>query len=176
MPNEGTRQRPLVVFRLDEQRYALDLGRVRRAIRVVAITPLPGAPAIVLGIVNLAGEVIPVVDLRTRFERPPKSISLSDQLVVATTQKRTVALLVDETTGVLVDGSTASAPGGPVIPSGLELVDGVVRLKDGLVLIHDLDRLLSHDEETVIDAALDRFDDVGRDPSCPVPCVERMGV
>ena len=59
-------QRPLVVFSLDDQRYALPLARVHRCIRVVAITPLPEAPAIVLGIIDLGGAVIPVINIRRR--------------------------------------------------------------------------------------------------------------
>jgi purine-binding chemotaxis protein CheW len=95
---EATHQ-PLVVFSLDDQRYALALARVQRCIRVVAIAKLPKAPAIVAGIIDLGGVVTPVVDLRQRFDHPPRAIRLSDHLIVATTETRTVALLVDETRG-----------------------------------------------------------------------------
>jgi purine-binding chemotaxis protein CheW len=145
--------RPLVIFSLDGQRYALPLGRVQRCIRVVAITPLPEAPAIVLGIIDLAGMIIPVINIRRRFELPPRDASLSDHLIVATTGKRTVALLVDETKGVIEARSESYSPAGEVLP-GLELVDGAVKLEDGLILIHDLERLLSLEEETAIDRAL----------------------
>jgi purine-binding chemotaxis protein CheW len=146
-------QRPLVVFSLDDQRYALALACVQRAIRVVAITPLPEAPAIVLGIIDLRGVVIPVIDIRQRFNRPPRNIRLSDHLIVATAGKRTVALLVDETKGVIEASPESYAPAGEILP-GLELVDGAVKLEDGLILIHDLDRLLSLEEETAIDRAM----------------------
>jgi purine-binding chemotaxis protein CheW len=69
-PAEAT-ELPLVVFSLDEQRYSLALDRVRRTMRVVAITPLPKAPPIVLGIVDLGGVVIPVINIRQRFNHPP---------------------------------------------------------------------------------------------------------
>ncbi len=85
-------ERPLVVFALDDQRYALALARVQRCIRVVAITPLPEAPAIVLGIIDLGGGVIPVINIRKRFNHPPRDVRLSDYLIAATTGKRTVAL------------------------------------------------------------------------------------
>jgi len=146
-------EQPLVVFSLDDQRYALALARVQRAIRVVAITPLPDAPAIVLGIIDLGGAVIPVIDIRRRFNHPPRDVRLSDHLVVATTGKRTVALLVDETKGVIEASPERYAPAAEILP-GLELVDGAVKLEDGLILIHDLERLLSLEEETAIDRAL----------------------
>jgi purine-binding chemotaxis protein CheW len=66
----------LVVFGLDDQRYALALACVQRSIRVVAITPLPGAPAIVLGVIDLGGVVIPVIDIRGRGEGPTFSLEL----------------------------------------------------------------------------------------------------
>lgn len=152
LPAEGA-ARPLVVFSVDTQRYALDLARVQRSVRAVAITPLPAAPAIVLGIVDFAGVVIPVINLRKRFDHPPRDVRLSDQLIVAMTGKRTVALLVDETQGVIEASPQSYAPAGDMLPR-LELVAGALKLEDGLILIHDLDRLLSLDEEAAIDRAL----------------------
>jgi purine-binding chemotaxis protein CheW len=144
---------PLVVFSLDDQRYALALECVQRSIRVVAITPLPGAPAIVLGIIDLCGVVIPAINIRRRFNHPPRDVRLSDHLIIAWTGKRTVALLVDETNGV-IDGSPEKVvPVGDILP-GLAFVDGAVKLENGLILIHDLERLLSLEEETAIDHAL----------------------
>ena len=146
-------ERPLVVFSLDDQRYALPLASVQRSIRVVAITPLPEAPAILLGIVDLGGVVIPVIDIRKRLNHPPRDLRLSDHLVVATTGKRTVALLVDATLGVIEASPATYVPAGDIVPQ-LERVEGVVKLADGLVLIHDLERLLSLEEATAIDRAL----------------------
>ncbi|MBI5510730.1 MAG: purine-binding chemotaxis protein CheW [Deltaproteobacteria bacterium] len=145
--------RPLVVFSLDDQRYALDLARVQRSIRVVAITPLPDAPPIVLGIMDLGGVVIPVIDIRKRLNHPPRDVRLSDHLIVAMTGKRTVALLVDETKGVIETAPGSYAPADEILPR-IELVEGAMKLPDGLVLIHDLERLLSLEEETAIDRAL----------------------
>jgi purine-binding chemotaxis protein CheW len=149
----GPTERPLVVFALDDQRYALPLARVQRALRVVALTPLPQAPPIVLGIVDLAGVVVPVIDMRRRFNHPPRDVRLSDQLIVAATGTRTVALLVDDTEGVVEVSAANVVPAGEILPA-LERLDGVVKLESGLVLIHDLERLLSLEEETAIDRAL----------------------
>jgi purine-binding chemotaxis protein CheW len=148
-----SRAQALVVFSLEHQRYALDLGKVRRAVRVVAITPLPQAPPIVVGIIDLGGEVIPVVSLRVRFRLPPKETRLSDHLVVAHTGRRAVALLVDETNGVIEVSPEDVAKADRIVP-GLADIDGAVKLTDGLILIHDLGRLLSLDEEKAIGQAL----------------------
>lgn len=145
--------RSLVVFTLDGQRYALALSRVEQVVRVVAVTPLPKAPAIVLGIVNYGGAVIPVLNVRERFNHHRRDIRLTDHLIIAGTGKRTVALLVDETNGVVADLPGDFASAGDILP-GIELVEGAVKLEDGLILIHDLERLLSLEEETEIDSAL----------------------
>jgi purine-binding chemotaxis protein CheW len=156
-------KRPLVVFALDDQRYGLPLARVQRALRVVALTPLPQAPPIVLGIVDLAGAVIPVIDMRRRFNHPSRDLRLSDQLIVAATGTRTVALLVDDTEGVVEVSAEDVVPAGEILPT-LEHLDGVVKLENGLVLIHDLERLLSLEEETAIDRALSAAADAETTP------------
>jgi len=157
MRDEAT-ERPLVVFSLDGQRYALPLDQVQRSIRVVAVTPLPEAPPIVLGIIDLGGVVIPAIDVRKRFSHPPRDVRLSDHLVIATTGKRTVALLVDETNGVIEATPVSVAPAGGIL-TGLELIDGVIKLEDGLILIHNLERLLSLEEEMAIDRAISARDE-----------------
>ncbi len=144
---------PLVVFTLDAQRYALPLAAVERVVRVVAIAPLPKAPEIVLGVVNLRGQIIPVVNLRRRFRLPECEIRLSDQCLIAHTAKRTVALVVDEVSGVLEPTDQAVAAAEQILPD-LAYVVGVVKLADGMVLIHDLDSFLSLEEEQVLDEAM----------------------
>jgi hypothetical protein len=81
-------QRSIVVFNLDEQQYALHLAAVERIVRVAEITPVPKAPAIVLGVINVQGQVIPVINIRKRFRLPDREMSLSDHLIIARTAKR----------------------------------------------------------------------------------------
>ena len=76
----------LVVFTMDEQRYALQLAAVERVVRMVEVTPLPQAPQIVLGVINAQGRIIPVVDIRRRFRLPARDIRLSDHLLIAVRQ------------------------------------------------------------------------------------------
>jgi purine-binding chemotaxis protein CheW len=144
----------VAVFTLGDQRYALPLSTVERVVRVVEVTPLPQAPDIVLGVVNVQGRVIPVVNPRRRFRLPERDIALTDQLVIAHTTRRPVALVVDAVTGVL-EYSGREAVGARDIVPGMEYVEGVVKLADGLVLIHDLDRFLSLDEATALDRAIE---------------------
>lgn len=143
----------LVVFALDDQRYALRLSAVDRVVPMVRITPLPKAPAIVIGVVNVQGRVIPVIDMRRRFHLPEREAALTDRLIIAHTARRPVALAADVVAGVLeYPGHNIVAAEG-VLP-GVEHVEGIAKLKGDLILIHDLDRFLSLEEEQSLDRAL----------------------
>lgn len=146
----------LVVFTLDEQRYALHLDVVERVVRVVETTQLPKAPAIVLGIANFRGLVVPVLNVRQRFRLPPREIHLNDQFVLAHTASRPVVLLVDRVVGVIERSAAALVPADKILPR-VEYVEGVTILEDGLVLVHDLDGFLSLEEEDRLDRVLTDF-------------------
>lgn len=140
-----------VLFSLDAGRYALPLDSVERIVHAAEITPLPLAPEAVLGALDIAGEILPVYDLRRRFQLPAREIRVSDQFVVALTARRRVVLVVDAALGVHDD---ASAPFLETEPRE-SAIRGVVALADGLVLITDLERFLSPGETQALDAALD---------------------
>jgi purine-binding chemotaxis protein CheW len=145
----------LVVFALDEQRFALALASVERVARAVAVTSLPQAPAVVLGVVNVAGEIVPVYNLRQRFRLPQREMSLSDHLIIAKTPKRRVVLVADSVGGVLDLPEEKIVPAEKVL-SEMGYVKGIVKLRDGLALIHDLDEFLCPEEEASLSEALDR--------------------
>jgi purine-binding chemotaxis protein CheW len=143
----------LCLFTLDERRYALTLSCVERVVFVVDITPLPKAPPVVFGVINVKGNIVPVYDPRRRFRLPQRAINLTDQLMIARTARQTVALLVDSVDGVIEIAEEDIAAASGIFPD-IEYVQGVVRLQDGLVLIHDLEQFLSAEEERTLDEAL----------------------
>jgi purine-binding chemotaxis protein CheW len=142
-----------VIFLLDGQRYALPLTTVERVVRAVEVVTLPGAPHLVLGIIDVGGRVLPVISLRRRFSLPDRQIGVTDQFLIANTTLRPVALVIDDVAGVIECESSAVA-GPEAIGPGMEPFEGVVKLDDGLVLIHDLTKLLSLDEIRALEAAL----------------------
>jgi purine-binding chemotaxis protein CheW len=143
----------LVVFRLDERRYALPLAVVEQVVRAVEVTPLPKAPPIVLGAINVHGRVLPVLNVRRRFLMPDRPIGPADWFLLAHTARHTVVLVVDESEGVVERPQAQIVPSTQIVP-GLEHFPGVLRLDDGLVLIHDLERFLSLDEAYALDEAM----------------------
>lgn len=130
----------------------MPLAAVESVQRSVAVIPLPKAPEIALGVFSLRGALVPVLDLRKRFGLPASEIGLSDCFVVARTVRRRVALLADSTLGVLEDPGPAVSP--KDIMPGLELLKGIKRAGPDIILIYDLDALLSLDEEASLSEAL----------------------
>jgi purine-binding chemotaxis protein CheW len=143
----------IVCFVLDDVRYALPLESVERVVRAVAITPLPHAPEIILGVINVQGRIVPVADMRRRFGLPAREIALTDHMVIAHTCKRALALVVDAVQGVL-QCSERDVVAMEAVVARLEYVEGIVRMADGLILIHDLDRFLALEEERTLQQAM----------------------
>lgn len=145
---------PLVVFRTENQPFALRLSVVERVLPMVAVSPLPGGPEIVLGAINLHGRVVPVLDFRRRLALPECKYGPEAHVLVARALQRMLALPVDEVAGVIrVGAETVTAP--DEVAPGLALVRGVAPLDDEILVIHDLDAFLSSEEEVALDRALE---------------------
>jgi purine-binding chemotaxis protein CheW len=145
--------RTLVVCRLAAGRFALVADAVDEIARAVLITPLPSAPAVVEGIVNHRGRLVPVLDLRQRFRLPAVPLHAAEHLVLARAGARPVAMRVDHVEEILAIDDALIAGLGDVVPEERQ-VAGVARLPDGLLVIHDLERFLSSEEALALDASL----------------------
>jgi purine-binding chemotaxis protein CheW len=143
-----------VVFCLDDGRYALPLSNTVRIVRAAEITPLPAAPPNVLGALNVAGNVLPVFNLRRRFGLPERALAPADHLLIARTGDRTVVLTIDAAVGV-IDHPETEMVDAARITSDLAHIRGVLPLEDGLVLIHDLGQFLSSSESRQLEDAMD---------------------
>lgn len=153
--SEATRQvLEVLIFEVGGQLYALPSSSVRQVVRAVTVVPLPRAPAIVEGVVNVRGTLVPVLDIRSRFRLPPKPLEHTDHLVLGWAGSRPVAVRVDRALELVrldasqIEDARRAAP-------GVEYVAGVAKLDDGLVLIHDLQTFLWADEAVAIDEAIE---------------------
>lgn len=138
---------------MDGKRYALPVSAVWRVVYAVEVTPLPSAPKIVLGVINVEGRIVPVINIRKRFALPEKEIGLDSHLIIARTAKRSVALVTDSVSGV-VDISPDAVVGSSSILPHVPHVEGIAKLPDGMVIIHDLDTFLSLEEDSALDDAM----------------------
>lgn len=132
----------LIVFSIDEQRYALPLPNIERIVRMVEITPLPKAPENVSGIINVQGRIIPVLNLRQHFGLSGREIDLNDQLIIAHTKRRWIAFMAD-TVGDVVEIMEKEVVKSEEILPGMEYVLGLIKKDDGLIHILDIDAILS---------------------------------
>lgn len=137
----------LVTFHVAREEFAVDILDVREINRMMDITRVPHAPDFVEGVINLRGQVIPVVDLRKRFGLEPGERDKNTRIVVVELGSKVVGFLVDSVSEVLrVPKSLVEPP--PALASGVEAdyIRGVVKLEDRLLVLLDLHRLLNRGE------------------------------
>lgn len=155
MPTQALANHPsqFISFRVAGYQGVLPLSVIQRVIRAVEVTPLPNAPLAVRGFINVQGQIVPVMDLRTRLAMAPKEIHPNDYMVLANTSRWLVALLVDEVHDV-ISLPPEQISLSDLLPDGIPSVAGASLLNDEFVLIHDLDTFLSPAEAERLDEAL----------------------
>jgi purine-binding chemotaxis protein CheW len=149
----------ILLFELEGQRYGLPAERVREVVRMVAIAPLPRAPRAIEGVVNVRGEIVPVYDLRARFDLPPRAPDPAEHLIVLTAGAGPVAIRVDfaESLESVPDKDVSPASSLATSVGGVSTarhVSGVAAMADGVLVIYDLDDFLSTEESAALDGAL----------------------
>lgn len=149
----GNEKEKIVLFSLGEPRYALYLSVVEKVVLAVEIIPLPKAPDIIFGVVNYHGNVIPVIDIRKRFRLPYREITLDDQFIIAKTSKRLVILVVDSVSGVYELDKYQIVDTAEEFPFTTYL-SGITKIDTNIVLINDLEKFLSLDEERKLEGVL----------------------
>jgi purine-binding chemotaxis protein CheW len=131
-----------VLFAIDDQTYALEIGEVERIVRAVEVKPLPEMPPHVRGVVNVHGRVLPVIDLRVRFGDKSRPIDVDDHFLIARTPTLSVILPVDSALGSR-DVAGESIPPDSGLP---RCVRKVMPLDLGVVYALDLERVLFGDD------------------------------
>jgi purine-binding chemotaxis protein CheW len=143
----------ILEFTLDGLSFALSLPVVKKVIHAIEIRHLPKAPEIIIGIININGRIIPVANIRKRFGLEPHEIDLNDRLIISDTGKREIAILVDSIIGISDIEPRQLSSAAESLPFA-EHISSVAKFDDGLVLIYDLERFLSLEEDRVLENAL----------------------
>lgn len=140
----------LVTFKLAEEEYGIDILKVHEIIRMMSITKVPNAPDFVYGVINLRGKVIPVISLRKRFGLDThEDDSKNLRIVVVELNKVVIGFIVDSVSEVLKIPQDAIEPPASLIANvGSEYITGVAKLEDRLVILLDLEHLLSETEKS----------------------------
>jgi purine-binding chemotaxis protein CheW len=144
----------VLIFELQEHRYAVPASVVAEVVRAVALVPVAGTPRAVEGVFNLRGTVVPVVDVRARFGVPRVPLDPSQHFAIVRIGARRVALRVDRVETLVTIDTSRIAPAQASLPSA-QHVAGVATLDDGLVVIYDVDAFLSQTEAEELAPTLD---------------------
>jgi len=142
----------LLVFAIDAQRFALPIGVVERVLAAVYITALPKAPPLVLGVINMRGRIIPVINLRHYFHAAERDIQPDDQIIIAHCMQGVLAMVVDSTE-VVACPEKELVPLGQMFPM-LGEPQNVFKRPDGIVPLCSLDSVLSLEELLALREAL----------------------
>jgi len=141
-----------VTFRLDNEKYGIRVMQVQEVLRMTEIAPVPGAPDYVLGIINLRGNVVTVIDSRKRFGLSAQEADDSTRIVIIEAEKHVVGILVDSVAEV-VDLRASEIDAAPNVGNddSSKYIQGVSSRDKELLILVDVNKLLSDDE----------WDDVG---------------
>jgi len=150
---EGSRQEiQLACFRIGSEMYALDIMRIKEIIRPQRLTPVPKAPPFIEGVINLRGAVVPVVDLRKRFEQPASAVERRTRVLICSLAGKIVGLMVDEVAEVRRYTRQEIQPAPQFLRGqGSSFFLGVCRRDEQLVMLIDLEKILSSGERIDLD-------------------------
>lgn len=147
----------LITFTVGGEEYGVEILRVREIIRSSEVAPLPQAPGFVKGVLNLRGEIIPVIDLREKFGLDPREDSPDTRIIVTDVAGKLVGMKVDAANQVVRVPSAQIDPA-PAIVEGIadQYLRGVAHRENGLVVILEIERILSGQEKIDLDELIAR--------------------
>jgi purine-binding chemotaxis protein CheW len=138
----------IVSFALGKEEYGVDIAQVQEINRMVAITHVPRAPHFMEGVINLRGQLIPIIDLRTRFGMPRAEQTKNTRIVVTEIGNKRVGMVVDSVSEVL-RVPTEEIEDAPDMITGVdtEYIRGVGKLGERLIILLDLGRVITGEEK-----------------------------
>ncbi|MEG6522998.1 chemotaxis protein CheW [Desulfotomaculum sp. 1211_IL3151] len=138
-----------LIFMIQGQRFAIKLAHVERVIRAVEVTPIPRGHNM-MGLINIQGWITPVVNSYSLFKLAQREIDINDRFIIIQTEKRQVALIANEVAEV-VEKDWHGVVDADKFLDRVALINGVLKLADGMILIVDPEELLSATEERLLD-------------------------
>ena len=137
-----------VTFALDNEEYGVDIAQVQEINRMVTITHVPRAPQFMEGVINLRGQLIPIIDLRTRFGMPRAERTKNTRIVVTDVGSKRIGMVVDSVSEVLRI-PVEQIEDAPDLGAGVdtEYIRGVGKMGDRLIIMLDLGRVISGSEK-----------------------------
>lgn len=136
-----------VTFRLDAETYGINVMQVREVLRYTEIAPVPGAPQYVLGIINLRGNVVTVIDTRCRFGLPSAEITDNTRIVIIEAEKQVIGIMVDSVAEVVyLRQSEIETTPNVGNEETAKFIQGVCHKNDELLILVELDKMMNDEE------------------------------
>ncbi len=144
----------LVSFVVENEEFGVDILRVQEIIRPIEITRVPNAPSFVEGVINLRGRIIPVVDLRKRFGFEPRDRDQDTRIVVVELRDKVIGFMTDAVKEVIrINQDVIEPPPDLAVGIDAHYIRSVAKLEDRLLILLDLDAVISKEEARALDAA-----------------------
>lgn len=142
----------LVSFKIGTEEFGVNILKVQEINRMLQITNVPNTPNFIEGVINLRGRVIPVIDLRVKFNMPKKEHDKQTRIIVVELEDKTVGFLVDEVSEVLrIPKSITEAPPELVSNVNSDYITAVGKLDDRLIILLDLEKALTLQEKAELE-------------------------
>ncbi|MCE0556262.1 MULTISPECIES: chemotaxis protein CheW [Motilimonas] len=136
-----------VTFQLEQETYGINVMQVQEVLRYTEIAPVPGAPDYVLGIINLRGNVVTVIDTRSRFGLCPSEVSDNSRIVIIEAEKQVIGIMVDSVAEVVyLRASEIDTAPNVGTEESAKFIQGVSNRDGQLLILVDLNKLLSDEE------------------------------
>jgi len=136
----------IVAFRLSSEEYALPITKVKDINRIMPLTKMPKSPAFMKGVINLRGEIIPVVDLREHFNLPVSEATDDSRIMVVDFNSRLLGIIVDGVTEVLTIPTSEIDIPPTVAKLNIKQVPGVGKVNNRLLILLNIDEVFSEEE------------------------------
>lgn len=161
MAEKDKKEYQLVVFKIGDEEFGVDIVQVREIVRLLEITRMPKAPAFIEGVVNLRGQVVAVIDLARRLDVPTKPRSENTRIIIVEIEHNTVGMIVDSVSEVLRLSSDSVEDVPTLIDTEIpeHYIRGVGKLKDRLLVLLALDKVLTPEEIGHVEHHLKNFSD-----------------
>jgi len=153
---ESFKELQLVIFRIGDEEFGLDISQVREIIRMQEITPMPKAPVFIEGVINLRGQIIAVMELSKRLSLPSGERTDKSRIVVAEVGENILGLVVDEVPEVLRITENNIEPAPDIFEGRIhsDFIKGVGKCEDRLIILLDVDKIISRDEAKKVGEAV----------------------
>ena len=144
----------ILAFEIDGYQFGLNLQSVQRVVQAVEIKPVPDLPDTIIGLINVHGTIVPVLNTRKRLGLPERPLALSDYFVIASAERHALALIVDSIQGVLSYSQNQLVSLDDVLPEKTPV--NVLRIVDGMLLVYNPDKSLEAAEWSTLGIALEQ--------------------